>query len=805
MSEEEIRTEVKDGETVPQEDSPAPTPEIVLAKEFLPEKLVIVPTPSRPLFPGMVVPMAMADERSTKSVTYAMESAGKAVGIVLLKSDKEAGSEEDLYGAGVAGKILKSDTQPGGQIHILINTLQRFRIKKFVRFEPYIVADVEYPEETLDRQDPEVKAFTIALIGEIKIIVRQNPLFSEEMKLQLERVNIEDPGVLADFSASLTNSSREELQEILETYDVKKRLEKVLILLRKEVQMLELQQKIKDQIDEKISKQQREYFLREQLKVIKKELGLEQDPKAVEIEGFRKKAQELKLPPDVRKVVDEEIEKLSLMESVSPEFTVSRNYVDWLTALPWGIYSDEILDLARARKILDEDHYGLDEVKERIVDFIAVRKLKKEAKGSILCFVGPPGVGKTSMGKSIARTLNRSFFRFSVGGMRDEAEIKGHRRTYIGAMPGKIIQGLKIAQTSNPVFMIDEIEKLAHDYRGDPASALLEVLDPEQNVAFLDHYLDVRFDLSHILFITTANILDTIPGPLLDRMEVLKLPGYLQEEKIHIAEKFLVPRQLAEHGLKARALRFSRAAISKIIDGYAREAGVRNLEKEIAHVARKVARRHAEGDEQPAVIQHGDLEAYIGRPKFLEDPFLKALQPGIALGLAWTALGGAVLTVEAVGIPSHQSGLQQTGQLGDVMVESSRIAYDYVKAGCKEFGLDPAFFEKHSIHLHVPAGATPKDGPSAGITMATAIYSFVAGKRIRRSMAMTGELTLTGRVLPVGGIKEKVLAAKRVKIATLIIPKSNEKDYAELPDYLKKGITFHLVETMKEVIGLAFP
>jgi len=651
----------------------------------------------------------------------------------------------------------------------------------------------------------EMKGYSMAIISAVKELIKSSSLFQEELKLFLNRFTIEDPGKLADFVASMTSAEPHEVQEILETFDVKKRVEKVLLLLKKELELNKLQKKITQQIEEKITANQKEFFLREQLKEIKKELGLEKDEKTSEIEKFEEKAKGLKFSEEAQKRFTEEIEKLKVLEPHSAEYGVSRNYLDWLTSLPWGIYSTDNYDIKTAKQILDRDHYGLDDVKERILEFIAKGRMKGNISGSIICFVGPPGVGKTSIGKSVAEALSRKFYRFSLGGMRDEAEIKGHRRTYIGAMPGKIIQSLKLVGTSNPVIMLDEIDKIGASYQGDPASALLEVLDPEQNSQFHDHYMDVRFDLSNILFIATSNQLDTIPIPLLDRMEIMKLSGYILEEKLQIARRYLIPKQLSEHGLKKDMVRIDTKAMRKIIDGYAREAGVRSLENSIKRIMRKGTRRFAENGKLKSItVTTRNLEEFLDKPRFTDESLYVKRIPGVVMGLAWTSMGGATLYIEATAIPSKTKGFKQTGQLGNVMKESTEIAYTYISSRVKEYGIPDNYFEDHFIHLHVPAGATPKDGPSAGITMATALYSLAKRRPVKKNIAMTGELTITGKVLPIGGVKEKTLAAKRAKVKTIIFPLENKKDFDELPGHIREGFKAHFVNYFDELLKIVF-
>jgi ATP-dependent Lon protease len=622
--------------------------------------------------------------------------------------------------------------------------------------------------------------------------------------MRLSMVNIDQPGKIADFITSILNLERTEQQKILEMTDVQARMEHVLIFIKKEQELLKIQKKIQEQLNEKISKSQREYFLKEELKAIKSELGMAVDAKSSEYQRFKGAVEKLALQGEAKEQVEQELEKFSLMDANSPEFTVTRNYLETIIALPWNDDSKESVDIAKAMTILNEDHYGLEDVKERIVEYLSVRKLKQDTKGSIICLVGPPGVGKTSVGKSIARALGRQFFRFSVGGMRDEAEIKGHRRTYIGAMPGKIIQGLKIVKTRNPVYMIDEIDKLGASYQGDPSSALLEVLDPEQNVAFRDHYLDLPFDMSHILFVTTANTLDSIPAPLLDRMEVIRLSGYIDREKVAIARTYLIPRSLERAGLDKGSVKYDTAALTAIADGYAREAGLRNFEKALDRIHRKLARASLEKTVKlPVSLKKESLAEYLGKPVFLDDEAAEITRAGMATGLAWTPLGGAVLMIEAVANPGKE-GFKLTGKLGEVMQESASIAYSYIRHISKDHGVSPDFWEKNLVHLHVPAGATPKDGPSAGITLASALLSLATGRRLKKNLAMTGELSLVGRVLPIGGLKEKVIAARRNRIKQVVFPAANARDLEEIPEHVREGITFHPVSTMEEVLEKVF-
>ncbi|MGA2378398.1 MAG: endopeptidase La [Spirochaetia bacterium] len=774
---------------------------IVPADQILPLRLFVIPLRGKPIFPGILTPMMLPTPQEADTVEKAI-AADSFIGLVLVKSeDAENPTASDLFETGTAAKIVRRINLPDGGVNIFISTAKRFRVKRVLQAAAPISVAVQYMEdENFDTQ--EAKALTRALISEMKQVAEGNPLFSEEMRLSM--VNIDHPGKIADFITSILNIDRAEQQRILEMNDVQARMEHVLIFIKKEQELLKIQKKIQEQLSEKISKSQREYFLKEELKAIKSELGMAVDAKSSEYQRFKDAVEKLAFEGEVKEQVEQELEKFSLMEPSSPEFTVTRNYLETIVALPWKVESQESIDVDKALAILNEDHYGLDDVKQRIVEYLAVRRLKQDSKGSIICLVGPPGVGKTSVGKSIARALGRQFFRFSVGGMRDEAEIKGHRRTYIGAMPGKIIQGLKIVKTKNPVYMIDEIDKLGASYQGDPSSALLEVLDPEQNVAFRDYYLDLPFDISHILFVTTANTLDSIPAPLLDRMEVIRLSGYIDAEKVAIAKRYLIPRSLDKAGLARGSVKYDSGALVAIADGYAREAGLRNFEKALDRIHRKVARGTlSNGVKLPLSLKKESLVQYLGKPVFLDEEMAEISKPGMATGLAWTPLGGAVLTIEAVANPGKE-GFKLTGKLGEVMQESASIAYSYVRHISGRHGVDPDFWEKNLIHLHVPAGATPKDGPSAGITLASALLSLATSKKLKKSLAMTGELSLVGRVLPIGGLKEKVIAARRNRIRQVIFPQGNERDLDEIPAHVREGLTFHPVSTMEEVIELIF-
>ncbi|HSX38177.1 MAG TPA: endopeptidase La [Chlamydiales bacterium] len=774
-----------------------------------PDALYILPLNRRPFFPGMAAPIVIEPGDYYEVLKIVAKTDHKCVGLFLThKEDANIYKIgfEDLYEVGVVARILRIIPMEQGGAQVVLNMEKRISILRAVEGK-YLQAAVQYHDDTsLEHLSKELKAYSISIITTIKELLKLNPLFKEELQIFLGHSDFTEPGRLADFAVALTTASREELQEVLETFEVEKRIDKALLLLKKELDISRLQSTINQRIEATISKTQREFFLREQLKAIKKELGMEKDDKTLDAEKFEERLKKRVVPEDVMKVIREEMDKLSALEIQSAEYGVCRNYLDWLTIVPWGMYSKETHDLKKAERILEQDHYGLKDIKERILEFIGVGKLTGGVKGSIICLVGPPGVGKTSIGKSVARALNRPFYRFSVGGMRDEAEIKGHRRTYIGAMPGKLIQSLKHTQAMNPVIMLDEVDKMGASYHGDPASALLEVLDPEQNKDFLDHYLDVRCDLSNILFIVTANVLDTIPEPLKDRMEILRLSGYIQAEKIQIAQKYLVPRNRKTMGLKVGNVIFTKGALAQIINGYAREAGVRSFENNIKKILRKVALKIAKDSKSgKTIISEKNLSTYLGKPIFTTDRYYKVNPVGVATGLAWTSMGGATLYIETIKYPAEKTEMKLTGQAGDVMKESAQIAWTYVQSNAPHFAGKAPFFEKSQIHIHIPEGATPKDGPSAGITMVTALFSLLLNRPIRNNLAMTGEITLTGKVLPIGGVKEKLIAARRSKVNTLIFPKENLRDYDELPDYLKKGLEVHFVDNYDDVFKIAFP
>ena len=779
--------------------------DLLSVDRILPSQLYIIPIRYRPIFPGIVTPLIISHGRFSEAVDRALPSS-RTIGLLLLKDDElENIGANDLFQFGTASKILKKINLPDGGINVLINSVKRFVIKKVVSEKPHIVAEVSYIDEEQPKKNMELKALTRAVLTQLKLLSENNPLFTEEMKLTM--VNVEEPGKIADFVASMLSLEKQEYQSILETVQVRRRLEMVLQLLHKEMEVHTLQKKLQGFISDKMDKQQREFFLREQLKAIKTELGMEEDERANEIKEMKRKAEQLSLKGEAKEKLNEETEKLSLTDVNSSEYSITRNYIETVISLPWNLKTVDNLDIERAERVLNRDHYALDDVKKRILEFLAVRKLKPDSRGSIICLVGPPGVGKTSLGQSIARALQKKFFRISLGGMRDEAEIKGHRRTYIGAMPGKIIQGLRVCKSRNPVFMLDEIDKLGQSLQGDPASALLEVLDPEQNAEFRDHYLDMPFDLSDVFFITTANTLDTIPPVLADRMEIIRLSGYITEEKYQIARRYLLPKQLGRHGLGKKAVRFDRPGLLYIINSWAREAGVRTLERQIERICRKSAALLARNGRISALpLKQNTIREYLGPETYIDDEIVKPTRPGIVTGLAWTAYGGAPLVIESIAIDAMgKDPLKLTGQLGEVMVESASIAYSYVRHATKDDEKVGDFFKRHTLHIHIPAGATPKDGPSAGITMACSIYSLVTGVPVRPGLAMTGELTLSGRVLPVGGLKEKVIAARRASLKEIIIPEQNGKDLSEIPSYVKKGLKFHPVADVKQVLGLAFP
>ncbi|MBQ9494950.1 MAG: endopeptidase La [Treponema sp.] len=876
--------------------------EIVPADQMLPVKLLLVPLAGRPIFPGIFTPLMINAPDDTKVIEEAYAGGGY-IGICMLKNDAESPAVSDLHEVGTVARIIKKINLPDGGLNVFISTLKRFRIRKALHNGAPMAAAAEYLDDEED-DTFEVKALTRALLSEMKEISENNPLFSEEMRLNM--VNIDHPGKIADFIASILNIDKADQQKILEMVNVRQRMEQVLVYIKKEQELLRVQKKIQNELNERVEKNQREYFLREELKSIQEELGTDAEGNATDYQKFKKKVEEFHFEGEIKEAVENELEKFNLMDPNSGEYIGTRNFLELVTQLPWNEKPYENYSLDEAKKILARDHFGLDDVKKRIMEFLSVRKLKQDAKGTILLLVGPPGVGKTSVGHSVADAMHKPFFRFSVGGLRDEAEIKGHRRTYIGALPGKIIQGLKITKTRAPVFMIDEIDKMGQSYQGDPASALLEVLDPEQNVGFRDNYLDLPFDISDVFFILTANTLDSIPEPLLDRAEIIQLPGYIDQEKIEIAKHYLIPKNIAKNGLAKNQVAYTKDALLMIAEEYAREAGVRNYEKSIDKIHRKIvtelmadaekkaaaaqaklkkakdAERAAKKAKDERVLTQAEIDKlvqanrdltqaeidalvnsrwklsqkeidllvaknkmltqaeidklveakresekihardfvdktkkytidakalskYLGKPVFDESEIKKANVAGTAIGLAWTSMGGDTLLIESIAYPSSKGGLQLTGQMGDVMKESAQIAMNWVKERLLLRGIkDEAWFEKNMIHLHIPEGAVKKDGPSAGITMATALMSLLTGKTIKANLAMTGELSLTGQVLQIGGLREKTVAARRNGIKTILIPKANVRDLEEIPKHVKAGITFIPVKRAEDVMENAF-
>ena len=784
----------------------------------IPSELPILPLRGVVVYPQTAVPLTIGQPRSIRLVDDVMAGEDRLIGLVASKNPElDTPEPEDLYSVGTVAIVHRLFRAPDGSIRLLVQGLARFRLGEFVHLDPYLKANVEIFPEMID-DDVEVEALARNARDQFEHIAEMIPSIPRELVASV--VGLEDPLQTIYTIANFQRMDLNDAQELLELDPVLEKLRKLITILTHEVEMLEIGQKIQNEARSEIDKVQREYFLREQLKAIQRELG-EGDEQTVEAEEFRQKIQVAEMPEEADKMARRELDRLSRLPSAAAEYGVIRTYLDWLVSLPWSISTQDDLDISRARKVLDKDHYGLRDVKERILEFLAVRKLKEERKaeleaeqnvdairrvreGVILCFVGPPGVGKTSLGQSIARALGRKFIRISLGGVRDEAEIRGHRRTYIGAMPGRILQAIRRVETRNPVFMLDEVDKLTYDFHGDPASALLEVLDPEQNVEFRDHYLEVGFDLSQVMFITTANLLEPIPAPLRDRMEIIMLSGYTEGEKIEIAKGYLIPRQLRENGLRSNEVTFTQKALENIIRSYTREAGVRNLEREIGSINRKVVTRIAEGGKKKIKITPTLVREFLGRPQYFgnEEIAERTSIPGVATGLAYTPTGGDVLFIEATGMPGSK-GFQITGSLGDVMQESARAALSYVRSRADEFSLKSNFFDETDIHLHVPSGAQPKDGPSAGVTMATALVSLISRRPVRAEVGMTGEITLRGQVLPVGGVKEKVLAAHRSGLKTIILPKRNEADLEDLPKEVREEIDFVFVDTVDQVISAA--
>ena len=786
---------------------------VALPDQILPQHLICIPVLGPVLYPTLIVPIIVWHPKAIAAVEDLIERKQSHLGLLLNRADTIVGnpSSLDVFSFGIAVKILKRIKLPDESIQLLVQGLKRFKSKSVVAENPILVIEAEYFNETLPEKSLEIDALTRSIINHVKDLSETHPFFNEEMKLAL--INAPHSGVVADIVAFALGLSKGEAQEFLEMISVRERFEKLLFYLKREHDVATVQKKINDEVNLKISTLQREFFLKEQLKLIKKELGMEEDGKEKNSRTFRERIEAANMVPETKKVVLEELEKFETLSEQSPEYNISRNYLETICSLPWSIETEDQLNLASAQTILDQDHSGLNKVKERILEFLAIRNLQREKnknqkKGSIILLVGPPGVGKTSIGKSIARSMGRNFYRFSLGGMRDEAEIKGHRRTYIGAMPGKFIQAAKRAGSKNAVIMLDEIDKLSSSYHGDPASALLEVLDPEQNSAFLDHYLDLPFDLSQMIFIATANTTQSIPAPLLDRMETIELTGYTLEEKESIAKKHLLPKILDHAALKSSDIKFDRKAFRKIIVDYAREPGLRVLEQTLAKVVRKTATKIVERRESrerlklPIIIHEEDLFKLLGPKRFTHDLAEEIKTPGLMIGLAWTSVGGDILTIEAAELPGTGQ-LKLTGQMGEVMLESAQIAWTFVKKRLlEEMRISPSQFKERDIHIHIPAGGIPKDGPSAGITLASALYSLFVKREAQARTAMTGELSLTGRVLPIGGVREKLLAARRSNVSRVILPKENQRDLHDLPIELLKSLELHFVSHMDEVLDL---
>lgn len=770
-----------------------------LDKPGVPKEMPLLPVKDTVVFPNMVAALSVVTERDIKLLNHVLAE-NRFLALVAQKDkDLKVVQQSDLYDYATAAVVLQMLRMPDNSAKMLVQGISRIKIDEYIQTEPYFKVKVAVLEDIIE-SDMETEALARNAADQFVRMISMAPSLPEELKIAI--VNIDNPSRLADMVASHLNISVAEKQKVLEAVNVKTRLQKVTAFITSEMEVLEMATKIQSQVKNEMEKGQKEYYLRQQLKAIQEELG-EGDERAVETKELTKKIEDAKMPPEAKKEAERELNRLAKMPSASAEYTVSRTYIDLLVALPWSVTTTDNLDIQTVRKVLDEDHYDLEKVKERILEYLAVRKLKQDMKGPILCFVGPPGTGKTSLGMSIARAIGRKFVRLSLGGVRDEAEIRGHRRTYIGALPGRIIQGLRKAGSNNPVFMLDEIDKLGADFRGDPSAALLEVLDPEQHNAFSDNYLDVPFDLSKVMFITTANILDPIPPALKDRMEVLELPGYTAEEKVFIAKQFTIPKQLKEHGLTKEQITLDDGAIRATISDYTREAGIRNLEREIAHICRKAAKDIASGEKKSVVVTADQLHHLLGPIKFFSETAERTSEAGVATGLAWTQAGGDILFIEATLMPGTGK-LLLTGQLGDVMKESAQAAMSYIRAKLTKLGITFKDFNKYDFHIHIPAGAIPKDGPSAGVTMAMALISLLKETPIVPNVAMTGEITLRGRILPVGGIKEKVLAAKRAGVTTVILPKRNEKDLVEVPENAKKEMKFVFVEKVDEMLPVVF-
>ena len=776
---------------------------LILPGQSLPKRIYLMPIANRPFFPAQVQALVVQAETWEETFDRIGNTNEKVVGLCYLESFDDIDEVPDSHDFPMIGTLAKvhNVVTEQGRLQFIAQGMQRFRIVQWLKRSPPFLVEVEYPEVSRE-PETEVKAYAMALINTIKELLPLNPLYSEELKQYLSRFSPNEPSALSDFAAAITTASGPELQDVIVTLPLLRRMEKVLILIKRELEVAKLHSQISQEVSQKTGQRQKEFFLREQLKIIQRELGITKDDKTSDLETFRRRLDQTRPPAHVVKRFDEEARKLGALESGSPEYGVTRNYLDWLTQVPWGVYTEDKFDLTAARQLLDLEHDGLDDVKDRIIEFLAEAAFRQEVSGQIILLSGPPGVGKTSIGKSIATALGRKFYRLSLGGMRDEAEIKGHRRTYIGAMPGKLVQALKEVGTANPVIMLDEIDKLGRSYQGDPGSALLETLDPEQNVDFLDHYLDVRVDLSRVLFVCTANQLDSIPPALLDRMDVIRLSGYVAAEKLAIARHHLWPRLLKRVGARKSQIQIGDKAMLQLIEGYAREAGVRQLEKLLHRIARKAIVQLMRGDTDKVRINTRNLQSYVGAPAFRKEGSLQGR--GVVTGLAWTAMGGTTLPIEAQLIHSVNRGFKLTGQLGDVMKESAEIAYSFIAGNLKTLKGDPTFFDKSFVHLHVPEGATPKDGPSAGITMATALLSLARNQAPRPGVAMTGELTLTGKVFPVGGIRGKVIAARRIGVHEIILPDANRHDYEELPAYIREGMAVHFATAYEDVARIMF-
>ncbi|GBF50138.1 endopeptidase La [Leptospira ryugenii] len=767
-------------------------------EDALPKQIFLLPIKVRPVFPGIITPLIVPPGRFISSIEETSKGAG-FIGLILLKKDdSDEPSETNIYQVGIVARILKKVNLPDGGINILVNTIQRFKIESITQTEPWLIADVSYPEEELGTSKNNIKALMRTLVILTKELSQNNPLFTEDMKLTM--LNVNEPGKMSDFVCSILNLEKEDYQSVIEALTLNDRLEKVLLFLKKEIDLVLLQKKIQDQINDKIDNQQRQFFLREQLKAIQQELGLGEEKQEAKYDKLLDRLKAIPVSSEVLKEVEREVEKIKNTDPMSSDYNVIRNYLDLIEALPWEAPKPKEINLLHAKKILNRDHYKLEDVKERILEYLAVRKLNPKSRGSILCLVGPPGVGKTSIAKSVAEALGKKYYRFSVGGMRDEAEIKGHRRTYIGAMPGKLINALKITKERDPVILLDEIDKMSQGFQGDPQAALLEVLDPEQNASFRDHYLDLPFDLSDVFFLATANTYEPIPRVLLDRMEVIQLSGYIAEEKVQIFEKYLWKKTFEKNGLNPNQFSMKKETILHLINSYSRESGLRGLEKQFDKLVRKIALKQVLKEKYAKEIKEKDILELLGAPIFTDDRMVTPKVPGTALGLAWTSAGGSTLLIEAVFV-TGKGGILLTGQMGKMMEESANIALSFIK----NYLADDKIFENKSIHLHVPDGATPKDGPSAGITMATALLSLARGQVVRPGFGMTGELTLTGEVLPIGGLREKIVAAKRVGVKQIIYPKDNEKAFLEIPDYVKKGVKFFPVSHFSEVAALVLP